>query len=50
MIGHGFIIKPMCPECNSENIEKDGFDTRGNYIYICNDCGQRWNESWSDEV
>jgi len=49
---YGFIRKTQCPECGSDEIDVEGFRTVGTEsfdVYICNNCGQIWDDSGIDD-
>lgn len=44
----GMIRSIRCPECNSDDVEIEGFrEIRGESfdVFVCNVCGQMWDES-----
>ena len=41
---------PLCPQCNSENVVKNGFIHNGKQNHLCNDCGRQFVEAPQNKV
>lgn len=48
----GMTRSARCPECNSDDVEVEGFRTANNCsfdVFVCNTCGQIWDDSGEDD-
>jgi len=40
----GPVSTVVCPECGSDDLEVISEDGDGNFVYECNDCGERFTD------
>ena len=43
-------VIPVCPECDSDDLEVIGENDNGENEYVCNDCGERFTDGEEEDA